>query len=57
MESIKNNLETFVPKFLNVAQTKGVQRMEALVNACVGDEKLDEEAKLSHGKNDEYFTV
>ena len=41
---------------LNIAHTKGVQKMEALVNVCVEEEGLDEEAKLSDGKND-YFAV
>ena len=57
MKNIKNTLETLVPKILNLAHKKGVQKMEALVNACVQEEGLDEEAKLSDGKNDDYFAV
>ena len=53
MENIKNNLETLVPKIQNVAHTKGVHKMEALVNACVEEDELDEEAKLSDGKNND----
>ena len=51
MEKMKNNLETLVPKVLNVAHMKGVPKMEALVNACIEEDELDEEAKLSDGKN------
>ena len=47
MKNIKNTLETLVPKILNLAHKKGVQKMEALLNACVQEEGLDEEAKLS----------
>ena len=51
MSSIKNNLESLVPKILKVACQKGAPKMDALLNACAEEEDLDEEARLSDGKN------
>lgn len=51
MDSMKTNLESLVPKILKVACQKGIPKMDALLNACVEEEDLDEEARLSDGKN------
>ena len=41
---MKTNLESLVPKILKVACQKGIPEMDALLNACVEEEDLDEEA-------------